>query len=368
MHEEEMGFESINLMEYFTVAWKRRWQIIIPTVVLAVLAGVYSFFLPKIWEVDALVVPSKFMTQSQSGEFKVVLVVEPKQIAGQITEGAYNALIAAELNIPEREFPKIKAENLRDTNLVRVSVRVKDPQKGRQILAALFNHLKSDFDRKIDVEVNSLNTQVEQTKNKILDLELDIESHRIDKEKTKKDIDSDKNKFAITERRIVGILEEMKSVKIRISELDELQRKTLSENKGGAETLPLLLYSNEVQQNLRYYNTLDEKLSAERLNVETLTFSIKGKEQQLLQIDNQISQIKNSINNASNEIKLFEDKKNRIDYTQLLKEPTPSVGPVSPKKKQNVLIVGFLGFCLSLGIVFFRENLEKQKRASQSKA
>ncbi|MCX6566560.1 MAG: Wzz/FepE/Etk N-terminal domain-containing protein [Candidatus Aminicenantes bacterium] len=410
MHQqEEMELEGIDLMEYVNIAWKHRWQIIIPTVVLAVLAGIVSFLLPKFWEVDAIIIPSKFLTQNQTGEFKQVLVVEPKQIAGQISQGAYNSLIGAELNIPAREFPKIKAENLRDTNLVSISVREKDPQKGKQILLALFNHLKSEFDKKIDVEIKSLDTQIEQKKNDILDLEneiktrendikkkqndiklkeLDVESRLIEKDKTNKEIESDKNKLKITEERIAGIQEEMKSIKTRVDELDKQQQQSLAEKKEGTETLALLLYSNEVQRNLQYYNTLSEKISSERLNTENLTYSIKSNEQELRQIDNQVSQIKttgdtiraeidtinneirkikNTISNSNNDIKLFEDKKNRIDYTQLVKDPTPSFGPVFPNKRMIVLIAGFLGFCLSSGIVLFRENMEKRKRGSLPK-
>jgi LPS O-antigen subunit length determinant protein (WzzB/FepE family) len=402
--QEEMELESIDLMEYVNIAWRHRWQIIIPTVVLAVLAGIVSFFLPKVWEVEAIIIPSKFLTQNQAGEFKQVLVVEPKQVAGQITQGSYNSLIGAELNIEDRIFPKINAENLRDTNLVRISIREKDPQKGKQILMALFNHLKSDFDRKIDVEIQSLNTQIEQKKNDILDLEneiktrendikkkqndiklkeLEVESRLIEKDKTNKEIESDKNKLKITEERIIGIQEEMKSIKTRVDELDKQQRQSLAEKKEGTETLALLLYSNEVQRNLQYYNTLSEKVSGERLNTENLTYSIKSNEQELRQIDNQVSQIKttgdtiraeidtvnneirkikNTISNSNNDIKLYEDKKNRIDYTQLIKDPTASFSPVSPKKKRIVLIAGFLGFCLSFGIILFRDNLEKRKK------
>ena len=188
----------------------------------------------------------------------------------------------------------------------------------------------------------------------------------------------------------------MKSVKTRIDELEKQQQKALAERKEGTDALALLLYSNEVQQNLRYNNSLEEKVSAERLNREGLTQSIQGKTEALRQIDNQISQvrtgmdsnqteiesmktgieniktgilgIRNNITNLKNDIKLFEDKKNRIDYTQLIKEPTPSFGPVSPNKKQNVLIAGFIGFCLSVCIVFFRENLEKQKKEGLPKA
>jgi capsular polysaccharide biosynthesis protein len=411
MHPQEgMELEGIDLMEYVDIAWKHRWQIIVPTFVLAVLAGIVSFLLPKVWEIDAIIIPSKFLTQNQTGEFKQVLVVEPKQVAGQITQGSYNSLIGAELNIEDRKFPKINAENLRDTNLVRISVREKDPQKGKNILLSLFNHLKSDFDKKIDVEIQSLNTQIEQKKNDILDLEneiktrendikkkqndiklkeLDVESRLIEKDKTNKEIESDKNKLKITEERIAGIQEEMKSIKTRVDELDKQQRQSLAEKKEGTETLALLLYSNEVQRNLQYYNTLSEKISGERLNTENLTYSIKSNEQELRQIDNQVSQIKttgdtiraeidtinneirkikNMISNANNDIKLFEDKKNRIDYTQLVKDPTPSLKPVSPDKKMNVLIAGFLGLCFSLGIVFFKESMEKRRRKGLPKA
>jgi hypothetical protein len=44
-----------------------------------------------------------------------------------------------------------------------------------------------------------------------------------------------------------------------IKENDKQLQKALAEKKQGNDAVALLLYSNEVQQNLRYYNTLDEK-------------------------------------------------------------------------------------------------------------
>jgi capsular polysaccharide biosynthesis protein len=325
MHEEEAGFQNLDLLESLSVFWKRRWQIIIPTIVLAVLAAAGSFLWPRIWEVDALIIPSKFMTQSQAGEFKVVLAVEPKQIVGQISEGAYNRIIGSEIHIPDRKFPDIKAENLRDTNLVRVSVRDKDPQMGRQILDSLFQHLKRDFDKKIDVEISALNTEIERSKN---------------------GISSDQNKLQIAEQRIAALLVEMKSTKTRIEELGKQQQKILSEKKEGAESLALLLYSNEVQTNLRYFNSLEEMVSGERVRIENL---------------------RPSIANAQKGILLLEDKKARIDYTQLVKEPSVSLSPVSPKRKMIVLIAAFLGFFISLGLAFLRENLDIMKKDKRPK-
>ena len=113
----------------------------------------------------------------------------------------------------------------------------------------------------------------------------------------------------------------MKSTKTRIEELGKQQQKILSEKKEGAESLALLLYSNEVQTNLRYFNSLEEMVSGERVRIENL---------------------RPSIANAQKGILLLEDKKARIDYTQLVKEPTVSLSPVSPKKIQNIIIAGFL--------------------------
>ncbi|OQA54185.1 MAG: LPS O-antigen length regulator [Candidatus Omnitrophica bacterium ADurb.Bin277] len=360
--QDQKAYEGVDLTEYILVSWKHRWWILIATAALAVAAGVLSYFLPKVWEVEAIVVPSKFLVQTQTGEFKEILVVNPGQVANQISEGSYDALIAAEMNIDFKKSPRLKSDNIRNTNLVRVSVRVREPQKGREILLALFNHLKSDFDKKIDVEFSNINNQIDQRESSILEGNLKIDSQKIEKDRIRQDIVADRNKMAISEQRIADVQEEMKSVRTRIAELDELQRKTLAEHKDETETLALLLYSNEVQQNIRYMNSLEDKVSSERVNVENLSYLIKSKEQLMRQIDNQVDQIQIDLNDAKNDIRLLEDKKNRIDYSQLVKEPISSSGPVSPRKTMIVLVAGFIGFCLSSAIFFFRDQARSRAK------
>jgi len=441
--------KEIELIDYLNVIWKRKWLIIIPTFFLVVGVGIYSFLQPKAWEITAIIVPSKFFIQTEQGQFAEIMVTDPKQISGQINEESYDNLIAAELNLDIREFPKLKADNLRDTNLVRISTREGDVEKAKLILYSLFNHLKRDLDKKIDVEIKGLDTQVALKKNSIKqneisikDLnnqialknlqikdkeneiktkeneikkknndiqlkELEVQSREIEKDRIKKEIESFQNKLKISEERVKSIMDEMKTVKKRIDELDEQQRKALLEKKQETDAISLLLYSNEVQQNLRYYNTLDEKLSTERITQENLYLAIRDKEAQLRQIDNQIEQIntqketikteiddimteivminteiekikneiktvkneiekvKNTINTQETEIKLLEDKKARIDYTQLIKEPTSSLGPVSPKKKRNVLIAGILGLFVFTMLAFFLAYIEKQRIKSK---
>ena len=311
-------------------------------------------------------------------------------------------------------------------------------------MKSLFHLLKSDFERKIDVQIKNVDTQInakeneikendinikdkenqiELTKLKFKDKEnairtkdneikkrnndsklkdLDIQSKGIEKDKINQQIETDKNKLKISEERVAGILDEMKSVKTRIDEIDKQLQKALAEKKQGNDAVALLLYSNEVQQNLRYYNTLDEKLSTEKITQENLHLGIREKEEQLRQIDNQILQVEtqkdtikteidnitteisviktevekinteiiamrndiekiiNTSNTLKSDIQLLGNKKARIDFAQLIKEPTPSLYPVAPKKKQNVLIAGFLSlvvFCiLALFLDYFKQN------------
>jgi capsular polysaccharide biosynthesis protein len=397
-HENEL-----ELIDLLNVIWKRKWLIIVATFVCVLLAAVISFLLPPVWEVDAIILPSKFLIQTEQGGYQEVVVTDPKQIAGQINQESYNNLIAAELKLDIETFPELEAENLRDTNLVHIKVRDKDITEAKSILQSLFNHLKNNLDKKIDVEIKELDTQITAKANSIKDLEneiktkeneikkrtnqiklkdLEIQSKEIEKDRIKKQIESDQNKMKISEERVVSIMEEMKSVKGRIDDLDLQLKKVIAEKKEMSEAVSVLLYSNEVQQNLRYYNTLDEKLSFERIAEENLNLDIKENQENIRRMDNQINQnntekeiirteintimneienIKNAINTFQSQIKLMGDRKLRIDYAQLVKEPTSSLSPVAPKKILNMLIAAIFGVVTFTLAAFFIEYIDKSR-------
>ena len=302
--------KEIELMDYLNVLWKRKWLIIIPTFVLLVAVGVYSFFLPQVWEVDAIIQPSKYIIQTGGGTYSEIIIVDPKQIAGQINEEYYNNLIAAELNLDIREFPKLKAENLRDTKLLKISTKVNDVEKAKLILYSLFKHLKRDLDKKIDVEMKGIEEEIK----------------------------AYKNKLNIIKQRKKEIEKEMSDIRKRIESLEKEQRLSLKkENRSESESLAMLLYSNEIQQSLEYHNTLNELLSEKKIEEENINLEIGN----------------------------LNERKGRIDYTQLIKEPTSSFSPVSPKKKRNVLIAGILGLMIFTMLAFSLDYLEKQKAKSK---
>ncbi|MEE9361254.1 MAG: Wzz/FepE/Etk N-terminal domain-containing protein [Cellulophaga sp.] len=371
--------DEFVLMDYLNIIWKRKWIIIIPTLFLVIVVGIISFLLPPKWEIDAIIAPGKFLIQNQQGGFKEIMVVDPKQIANQINEKSYDYLIATELNLDIMEFPKLKAENIRDTKLVQISIKENDVEKAKLILHSLFNRLNKELDKKIDVEIKGIDIEIANNKNLIKQKELDkknklgeIKFNQIEKNKTRQEMISGGNKLKISEERVKSIMDELKAVKKRIDELERLQREALAGEKEGISAISLLLYSNEVQQNLRYYNTLDEKLSNQKIIQENLSLSIKEKNEEIKQFDIQIERIKTEINKINNEIDIIKNnieflnkRKARIDYTQLIKEPTSSLRPVNPKNKLNILIAGILGLMAFTMLAFFLESLEKQKTKSK---
>jgi len=321
-------------MDYLNVFWKRKWLIILPTLFCVIAAGVISFLLPPKWEVDAIIQPSKFLVQTEQGQFEEVVVVDPKQIAGQINQASYNHLIAAELNLDLTSFPKLKAENLRDTNLVRISLKEQDVQKAKLILISLFSHLKRELDTKVDIETKNIDSQ--------------IKSNEIEKNRIEEEIKTLENKLKIVKQRKKEIEDEMSNVRQRIKLLEKEQFSTLKkEKKSESETLGMLLYSNEIQQSLRYLNTLNELVSNKKIEEENLNLEIDNKDKKIKQLENTIDNLK--------------EKKGRIDYTRLIKEPTSSLHPVSPRKKLNVLIAGILGLMIFTILAFFLEYVEKHK-------
>jgi len=320
------------LMDNLNVLWKRKWLILIPTFILVIAVGIISFFTPPKWEVDVLIQPSKYLTRTEAGRLEEVMVTEPAQIASQINQNSYDHLIASELNLDIREFPELKAENLRDTKLVRVTAKENDIEKAKLILSSLFNHLKSELDKKVEIEIKEIDSQ--------------IKSKEIEKLGIEEEINANRNKLNIVKNREKEIENEMSDIKKRIDVLDKEQRSNLKKgNRSDSESLAMLLYSNEILQSLTHLNTLNELISRKKIEEEDITLGIENREEKIKQLENEIDNLN--------------ERKGRIDHTQLIKEPTSSLSPVSPKTKLNILIVTILGLLIFTAFAFFVEYLGK---------
>ena len=365
-HAEQ--YEEISLFDYLNILWKRKWFILIPTLVLAAAAGLLGFLKTPVWEVDAIIQPSIFLVQDNAGQNRETPVSEPLRMAIQIRQQSLNQLIASELNLDRRRFPVLFAENIKNTWFIRIWLRVTDIDRGTKILNALLQHLKVEFDQKLDIEKKRLETQILEQENTIKNKRAEIVLLEIQKTKSLAQIASEEAKIKISEERFQDIAVEMAATKMRTDVLEEQLKKASEVQQKGNEVISmgLLLYSSQVQNNLQYYNLLDEKMNAEKVLQENSRLTINSKTENSKEYDVSIGILKNEIDNISNAIKLILERKSRIRSAEVIKDPLVSVRPVGPGKAMYILLGGLIGLAVFSLAALFLERRDQYR--SRSKA
>lgn len=358
--------EEINIFDYLNVIWKRKWFILIPAVALAAAAGILGFLKTPVWEVDAIIQPGIFLVQYSPDQVKETPASEPLRMAIQISLQSMNTRIASELNLDRRRFPVLSAEVLKNTWFIRIWLRVTDSDQGTKILISLLQHLKAEFDKNLDMEVKRLETQIFEKENTIKDKRAEIALLEIQKTKSLAQIASEEAKIKISEERLRNISVEMASTKTRTDALEEQLKKAIETQQKGndAISLGLLLYSSQVQNNLQYYNLLDEKLNAEKILQENSRLNIKSKTEDSKENDARIGILKNEIDDISNTIKLILERKARVRYAEVIKDPSVSNHPVGPRKAMYILLGGLIGLTVfSLAALFLERRDQYRSRS-----
>lgn len=329
-----MEAKESELVDYLMVLWKRKWIIILGTILIMIGTGVVSFIITPAYEIDTIIQPGKFFVQNQSGNFEEVVVEDPQQIADKVMHKSYDATIAAILSLDEADFPTIKAQRIKNTLLTRIWVINHDIEQSKKILDSLITLLREDVDKKISIEINNI--------------EYIIKSFEIEKERRREEIGILKKKNIIIDKRKKDIIKEIESLKNRISELEKEQLKALKKGeKSEIESLAMLLYSNEIQQSLQYYDDLNEKLSEEKIKEEDNNTDIQIETAEINNLDNKIANMRRI--------------KGRIDYTKTVKEPTSSLDPVYPKKGLYILVACVVGLIVFTFFAFLLEYIKKSK-------
>jgi hypothetical protein len=369
-----MDRKKTELMEYLDVAWRKKWLILLPTLFCILVAGIYSLLSPPVWEVDCLIQPAKFYLQTASGGLQEFFAADPRQLVGQINQGAYHQAIAEELGLKPRQLFDLKAEIIKDTNLVRASIPSKDIPRAKSILDSLLRQLKKQVDSKVDVEARAIDTQIAAGETRIRQREVllkdkqsEIKLIEIDKSRIRQVIQTSQNKLKISEERVASLKQEMKVVLARTQELEKEQQNVLAAKQEAGSAVSLLLYSNEIQQNLRYLNNLETQLNEEKVGQENLSLLIAQKKEELKEKDtqavlvvNQMEKINNEMESIKDEIALFKVQKGRIDYLLFSKIPTPSFDPIAPRLLLNVLIAAALSLAVFFALAFLMDAIERK--------
>jgi uncharacterized protein involved in exopolysaccharide biosynthesis len=360
-----MPEDEVELIDYINVLKRKKWMIIIGTLAFMIVAGVLSFLIKPVYEIDAIIQPGKLWVETQGGSITQVIVEDPQQIADKVQHRSFDSLIAKDLNISESDLPEMRGEYIRSTLLTRLWTRSSKVEISKKALDSLIQYLKKDMDAKIDIEINNIDTDIALKENGINSKQIEIESRQIEKGRVSREIVNLRNKLKIIDKRKESIGVEMKEVKKRIESIEKEQTDVLRrEDKTESETLALLLYSNEIQNNLQFYNDLQEQLVEKELDEEDINIDIETKKEDTKQLDNEVEDIKNEIGELNNQISNLKERKGRIDYTKIVKNPAASIYPVWPKKKASVIVAGILGLISFTFLGFLTDYVRRQRDRS----
>ena len=320
-----------GLTDYLTALWTKKWLMAAVTLGLMAVVAVISLLVPPVWRAEMIIQPARFLAQNQTGQYIDILMSDPRQIAMAINQRSYDAAIVAESKINIRQLRALRAETLRETRLVKVSAETKDPEQALLVLRTLFTVLKNTLDKKITIEVNTIETDIKKNE---LQAELLVKENAI--------LDDKLRSLGQREREILA---EKKAAGERIARLEKDQSQALQ--SGGKEALAQLVFSSIIQQSYQYINTLDELLLDKRSKANDLIQRRRENEQASEVLKTTVLSLR--------------EKKGKYDYTEMLKEPTVSGSPISPRKTMNVLLAGILGLLASGLAVLIGENLRQAK-------
>jgi len=135
------NMDEIDLMDYIKVILKRK-KIIFGITILAVIAAAgFSFSMAKVYKIDSSL---------EIGKIAGEVIEGPLQVVEKIKADSYGVLIREKLNLSEEEYPKIKAENPKDTNLVRIEIESNKPKMAKTILEELNDLILKEHQERLD--------------------------------------------------------------------------------------------------------------------------------------------------------------------------------------------------------------------------
>ena len=325
--------DEINLIDYLRVLWKWKWLIIAGTLICAIVAAVISLQMPRIYEISTVIEPG-IAGVKDDGSF--IYIDSVGNISGKINEGAYNRKIEEAFHLdPLKTGVKFKPVIPKSTNVIKVTSywEEKDTGLGMEVIGHLIHLLSGDYEKVLEHRKGIYDGQILIKQNDIKKLEVQRESLR----ENLKDI----------KHRMDELKKEMNNVKNNTEYLTT--QRDLLLKKGKAEVqMPLLLYSTTIQQNICYFNEINDQI-----------YDFKEKE---VGAQQEIKNLEKDIDTAKIEITALNAKKGMISNIKTIQKPEVSLHPVKPKKKQIVLLTGVVALFMFVFLAFFIEYIKNASK------
>ncbi len=365
--------DEINLIDYLRVLWKWKWLIVAGTMLCVIAAAVISLQMPRIYEVSMLIEPGiAGVKEIESDGFFYIDSAE--NISGKITEGVYTRRVKDSLQLePGEAGADFKAVVVKNTNLIKVTSEWHEEDRDlgvkfiRQMVIMLSDDYRKmveqkrgDYDNRISLMQNEISEVA--THRKDIDKQVKLELSKI--EKIRNEIKIHQAILGDIEQRKGELLEEVKGVKDNTGKIVQQQEALLRDERPGKD-LSLLLYSTTIQQNVAYFNQLNNQVYDLGVRQKTIETAIDGLSKTMDDIKtgierlnlNKTEGLQTKIYAINAQINKLDLEKGLISNIKAVKDPEVSLYPIKPKKKQIVLLAGFASLFIFVFLAFFVEYI-----------
>ena len=358
--KQKPAYESdeINLWEIFLVIWKRKILIIALFLAAVITAAAISYMLPPVFRVAATVSPG-WIDTDPSG--KAIYIDTAENVKSMIENGTFNQKIILSLKLDPVKYSgmQFRTKLSKNTEAVSVFFDTADTETGIAIMSELLKQITEYYKTRIGTRSSAIDISIEVLKNQNINNENRKTRIVNEKRKIMSDIEllKDKEKLLKTTEKYL-----MK----QISGVEENTRVIMSERsdmlkKSGNDSVALLLYSNTVQQNISYADSLNAQLEKNRIDQNSAQNELARAGIELRNKDTELIDVDTDVMNNLEKINELELKKMRIEGFKILQEPYSNPNPVAPRKTRNVAIAGFISLFLGIFLVFFIEFITKSK-------
>ena len=310
--------DEIDLRDYLKIIKKRIIGIIIILIVAIAATAGFSFFMPKIYEVN---------TSLEIGKIGKELLEAPTQLIEKIKENIYGV----------EGVPKMEVENPKGTSLIKIKGESKDPENAKTVLEEMNELILADHEEKIKLKKETIEKNIEGTENNIKSIQNDIE---LTKNKIKP-IDSDiyriNNKIKFAE-------DEKKNLEAKVEVLEQT-----------------LVYQQTPGTQFALFDT-KEKLANKKQEIENLYLSINSLRKSKEDLNLAVNSLERSIEDLNSKVRSQKISLDDIQLTKVIKAPTVSGSPIKPKPFLNMAIAAVLGLFVGILWAFAAEYLKEEPK------
>jgi polysaccharide biosynthesis transport protein len=395
-HQQYDPYEDeIELMDYLKVLWKWKYLIILGTLSCAVIAGIVSFNMTKIYSVKTILAPG---VAKVAGDGKITYIGSPQEIKTLIETGALEATVLKQVKGEDPpQSLSFKTTVPKGSNALEVTYETPRTDLGLQIMTLLnqamlqkFDAIVQYFNEEATIQIGSKASESTKIIERIDTAKIEIATSEAE---STADISRKKNEILTTKARIAAKEAQIENMKKRIQEIQmeigriskntdlliEERNKFLGRKTTDDNVLSAVVYSNTIQQNISYLNELrgetnrmQDAIYNSEAAVDAMKNKVKDTEAQMVTLKEltkyktetrkaEITALESEQSFIAEEIKNLEFKKNYVQNIQILQPPKGSLSPIKPKKKLNVLLAGVVGLFLTVFLAFFIEYISRHK-------